>query len=315
MLVSSADITARIPKNEPPADRYCDTHKPLFVTVQTLHRLPLINIFYFFNLFAHYIRCSMLRRQLLTKTTSVLPTATAFSTSSLSNTNAHLSSSTTPTKRKHTSDISSQANSKRRMSSKRGSPSPRHAPRPDIERFVRAQAGVGVWGDTYDEALRQLRRGRKRGHWIWYVFPQVAGLSMSGMGQRFSIHSLDEARAYVAHPTLGARLKEATEAVLEAPTKDVEELFGGSLDAQKFRSSMTLFARAAQGPGKQLFERALAVYWDGERDEMTVDIMDPEPTQDDLKPLKANDEVDSDRQSDVEGQNADADSSRRDELI
>lgn len=150
---------------------------------------------------------------------------------------------------------------------------------PEVEHFVRAQAGIGVWGETYDEALRELRQGRKRGHWIWYVFPQVVGLSMSSMGQRFSIHSLAEARAYLAHPILSVRLKEAAQAVLDAETEDIEELFGGSLDAQKFRSSMTLFAIVAEGAEKDLFGRVLGTYWDGEMDEMTMDILHYEPSQ------------------------------------
>lgn len=191
------------------------------------------------------------------------------------------------------------------MSSTSRSPSPAPPPGLDIERFVRAQVGVGVWGDTYDEALHELRRGRKRGHWMWYVFPQALGLSMSGMGQQFAIHSLEEARAYLMHPTLGARLEEATEAVLKGPTKDVERLFGDSLEAQKFRSSMTLFAIAAQGSQKDLFERALGAYWDGEMDEMTLDIMDPESSEHEPDHTKDGFEDESEGSSDGLGQAAD----------
>lgn len=156
-----------------------------------------------------------------------------------------------------------------------------------------------MWGETYEEALRELRRGRKRGHWIWYVFPQVVGLSMSSMGQRFSIHSQTEAQAYLAHPILGARLKEATQAVLDAPTEDIEELFGDSLDAQKFRSSMTLFAIVAQGSDRELYKKVLATYWDGEMDEKTVEIMRYEPSE------NGSDQEETDEEDDSSGSSVD----------
>lgn len=118
------------------------------------------------------------------------------------------------------------------------------------------------------------------------------------MGRKFSIYSLGEARAYLAHPILGARLKEATEAVLESETEDLEDLFGGSLDAQKFQSSMTLFAMAAQGPEKALFERVLAEYWDGAMDETTVNMMCLEPSQYEADQLDASSEEDAEAPQD-----------------
>ncbi|CAN8102878.1 unnamed protein product [Discula destructiva] len=120
------------------------------------------------------------------------------------------------------------------------------------------------------------------------------------MGQRYSIHSLDEARAYLAHPTLGARLKEATEAVLEEPTEDLEDLFCNSLDAQKFWSSMTLFAIAERPTQKALFKEVPSVYWDGEMDEMTVDILEADLSH--FEPDQPNDEDASDVSSDGQGQ-------------
>jgi uncharacterized protein (DUF1810 family) len=111
----------------------------------------------------------------------------------------------------------------------------------DLNRFVSAQAGV------YEEALAELKAGRKRTHWMWFVFPQIAGLGTSPTAQRYAIASLDEARAYLAHPVLGPRLRESAHALLELAGKSAEEIFG-SPDDLKLRSSMTLFARAADDP-------------------------------------------------------------------
>ena len=107
----------------------------------------------------------------------------------------------------------------------------------DLERFVAAQDGV------YDGALAELRAGAKTGHWIWFVFPQVAGLGRSEMSRIYSIGSLAEARAYLAHPVLGPRLRESATAVLATRGRSASEMLG-SIDAVKLRSSMTLFARA-----------------------------------------------------------------------
>src|SRR3954447_14871975 len=108
----------------------------------------------------------------------------------------------------------------------------------DLDRFVRAQQGV------YDDAVRELRAGRKTSHWMWFVFPQIAGLGRSPMAQRYAIGSLDEARAYVAHPVLGERLRESSRALLAHAGTNAEQILGG-IDAMKLRSSMTLFDRAS----------------------------------------------------------------------
>lgn len=111
----------------------------------------------------------------------------------------------------------------------------------DLERFVSAQAGV------FETALAELRAGRKRSHWMWFVFPQLRGLGRSAAAHRYGVGSLGEARAYLAHPLLGPRLAQATEAALDG-AGSVLELFG-SPDDLKFCSSLTLFARASGGEG------------------------------------------------------------------
>ena len=118
----------------------------------------------------------------------------------------------------------------------------------DLERFVAAQDAAG----TYDRAVAELRRGRKQSHWMWFVFPQIAGLGHSPTSRHFAISSLAEARAYLAHPVLGPRLTECTRILQQATEHDAARVFGG-LDAQKLRSSMTLFARAA--PAARLVRR------------------------------------------------------------
>ena len=111
----------------------------------------------------------------------------------------------------------------------------------ELSRFVSAQDG----GDTYAAALRELREGRKRTHWMWFVFPQIAGLGRSQTAQHYAISGLAEARAYLAHPVLGPRLVECAHALTTLPTSDPVQVLG-PVDAQKLRSSMTLFARAAE---------------------------------------------------------------------
>jgi uncharacterized protein (DUF1810 family) len=124
----------------------------------------------------------------------------------------------------------------------------------DLQRFIDAQAGV------FDDALSELRAGAKRSHWMWFVFPQIAGLGQSPMSRRYAIRSLDEARAYLAHPLLGPRLRESIEAVLPwAGKRDAATIFG-SIDAMKLRSSLTLFAEAA--PAEPLFTEALRAFFD-----------------------------------------------------
>jgi uncharacterized protein (DUF1810 family) len=124
----------------------------------------------------------------------------------------------------------------------------------DLDRFVAAQDGV------YDDALAELAAGRKRTHWMWFVFPQIRGLGSSPAAQRYAIRSLDEARAYLAHPVLGARLRECARALLAVPGRSAREILGHP-DDLKLRSSMTLFARAADDPA--LFEAVLDRYYDG----------------------------------------------------
>jgi uncharacterized protein (DUF1810 family) len=133
----------------------------------------------------------------------------------------------------------------------------------NLRRFVEAQDDAAI----YARALGELRDGRKRGHWIWFVFPQIAGLGSSPMSQAYAIRSLDEARAYLGHPTLGPRLRESTEALLgNDPALSADEILGG-IDAIKVRSSMTLFAAA--DPSEPLFGEALARFYGGEPDPAT----------------------------------------------
>ncbi len=130
----------------------------------------------------------------------------------------------------------------------------------DLERFVAAQDGV------YEGVLRELRAGRKTGHWIWFIFPQVAGLGRSEMSRFYGIESLAEARAYLDHPVLGPRLRECVDAVLATSGLTAEQIFG-SLDAMKVRSSMTLFHRAA--PDEPMFVEMLERFYEGIADETT----------------------------------------------
>lgn len=130
----------------------------------------------------------------------------------------------------------------------------------DLGRFLIAQQGV------YPGALAELRRGRKTGHWIWFVLPQVAGLGRSEMSRYYGIVSLDEARGYLAHPVLGPRLRECAEALLGITGRSADEILG-SMDAVKLRSCMTLFHRAA--PTEPVFIQVLERYFDGIADEAT----------------------------------------------
>jgi uncharacterized protein (DUF1810 family) len=132
----------------------------------------------------------------------------------------------------------------------------------DLERFVDAQDQ----GGTYEAALAELRAGRKTSHWMWFVFPQIAGLGQSPISRRFAISSLDEARAYLAHPVLGPRLVASAQTLTQLPTRSADEVFG-PIDALKLRSSITLFARAA--PHEPLFGQLLDQYFDGVADQAT----------------------------------------------
>jgi uncharacterized protein (DUF1810 family) len=132
----------------------------------------------------------------------------------------------------------------------------------DLHRFVTAQNS----GGTYESAMAELREGRKRSHWMWFVFPQVAGLGQSPTSRRYGISSLEEARAYLDHPVLGPRLLECARTVAELSGRTAEEVFGG-IDAVKLRSSMTLFARAA--PENPLFALVLDLYFGDSPDPAT----------------------------------------------
>jgi uncharacterized protein (DUF1810 family) len=130
----------------------------------------------------------------------------------------------------------------------------------DLDRFLAEQQRV------YETVLAELRRGRKTGHWMWFIFPQLAGLGHSEMSRFFALASLDEARAYLAHPVLGARLRECASAVLAVEGRSAEEILG-SVDALKLRSCMTLFHRAA--PDDSLFAEVLDCYCGGVADPRT----------------------------------------------
>ena len=130
----------------------------------------------------------------------------------------------------------------------------------DLGRFVSAQEGV------YTGVLEELRGGRKDSHWIWFIFPQIAGLGSSWISQQYSIISLDEARAYLADPVLGARLRECAGVLLAAKGRTADEILG-SLDAMKVRSCMTLFHRAA--PDEPLFQQILDRFYGGVPDVLT----------------------------------------------
>ena len=131
-----------------------------------------------------------------------------------------------------------------------------------LERFVTAQAQI------YPRVLAELKAGRKQSHWMWFIFPQVAGLSSSYRGQLYAIQSLQEAQEYLAHPLLGARLRECCQAVMAVEGKTAHDIFR-SPDDMKFRSSLTLFSQAA--PDETLFRKLLEKYYDGEADELTLE--------------------------------------------
>ena len=144
--------------------------------------------------------------------------------------------------------------------------------RHDLDRFVDAQEADG----TYDHALRELRAGRKRGHWMWFVFPQVAGLGTSATSQHFALETVGAARAFLAHPVLGPRLLDCVDALLELPDGTVDGAGApsatdvlGDVDAMKLHSSLTLFAQA--DPSEERFARALERFFDGTLDPATLE--------------------------------------------
>lgn len=138
----------------------------------------------------------------------------------------------------------------------------------NLQRFVAAQSAV------YDEVTRELAVGHKRTHWMWFVFPQLKGLGQSVTAQHFGIGSLGEARAYLAHPVLGPRLRECAALLRDFDEQRPIELILGSVDALKLRSSMTLFQRARAAPAdRELFGAVLDRYYAGEPDEKTLSLL------------------------------------------
>ena len=135
----------------------------------------------------------------------------------------------------------------------------------NLERFIRAQQ------DDYDIALREVRNGKKRSHWMWYVFPQMRGLGRSGTADYYGIDGLDEAKAYLDNPVLGPRLVEISMALMDLETKDATRIFGYP-DVLKLRSCMTLFAVACKEENS-VFRQVLDAYFHGEPDEQTLNLL------------------------------------------
>ena len=136
----------------------------------------------------------------------------------------------------------------------------------DLNRFLEAQEGV------FEQALSELRKGQKRGHWMWFIFPQLEGLGHSPTTQYYAIKSLEEARAYLDHPVLGQRLRACAEVLLEIEGRSAMGIFGHP-DILKLRSSMTLFACIADEPGS-VFDRVLDAYYEGEEDARTLQLLE-----------------------------------------
>ncbi|MFO0822384.1 MAG: DUF1810 domain-containing protein [Gemmataceae bacterium] len=134
----------------------------------------------------------------------------------------------------------------------------------DLNRFVEAQM------DGFQQALAEVRAGRKRTHWMWYIFPQFDGLGLSAMAQRYAIKSIAEAEAYLRHPVLGPRLRECCEAAASVEGRTAQDIFG-SPDDMKLRSCVTLFARVS--PPGSVFEKLLTKYFHGKPDEKTLDLI------------------------------------------
>jgi uncharacterized protein (DUF1810 family) len=134
----------------------------------------------------------------------------------------------------------------------------------DLERFLAAQK------DSYQKALAEIRSGRKRSHWMWYVFPQIAGLGFSTTSKFYAIRDIGEAESYLAHPTLGTRLIEISNALLETEDKTANQIFG-SPDDVKLKSSMTLFG--ALGNTDPVFQRVLDKYFNGTKDQRTLELL------------------------------------------
>jgi uncharacterized protein (DUF1810 family) len=138
----------------------------------------------------------------------------------------------------------------------------------DLSRFVQAQEG------DYERALAEVRAGRKRSHWMWYIFPQYDGLGLSPTSRRYSIKSVAEAQAYLSHPALGPRLTECAEAAVRVEGRSAHEIFG-SPDDMKLKSCATLFAHVS--PAGSVFDRLLSKYFQGERDDKTLRLIGASP--------------------------------------
>jgi uncharacterized protein (DUF1810 family) len=134
----------------------------------------------------------------------------------------------------------------------------------NLERFLRAQ------DSEFEDAISELRQGCKRGHWMWFIFPQLRGLGRSSSADYYGISSRAEAEAYLKHPILGRRLSECATLVNLVEGRSIEAIFGG-IDSKKFRSSMTLFAGI--GPDQEIFERALEKYFSGRADPLTLGLL------------------------------------------
>lgn len=138
----------------------------------------------------------------------------------------------------------------------------------DLERFLREQEY------DYDTALDEIRAGHKQSHWIWYIFPQLRGLGRSYNSEFFGIEDIDEARAYLQHPVLGAHLREITEALLGLEVSDPEKVMGGSIDSVKLNSCMTLFAAISEEGS--IFHRVLDKFFGGQQDSHTLSMLQQE---------------------------------------
>lgn len=134
----------------------------------------------------------------------------------------------------------------------------------DLKRFIKEQQ------HSFSAAYSEVSLGKKRSHWMWYIFPQIEGLGMTAISHKYSIKSLDEAKAYYKHPYLGENLKEISNVLLTLQTNDAYEVFG-SPDYLKLRSCMTLFAEAV--PEEAIFQKVLDKFYDGEKDERTLEIL------------------------------------------
>jgi uncharacterized protein (DUF1810 family) len=137
----------------------------------------------------------------------------------------------------------------------------------NLERFVNAQNPV------FEQVCSELRKGCKRGHWIWFIFPQIRGLGISSTSREFAISSLEEAEAYLNHSILGSRLRTCTRLVNVVENRSIQQIFGGPPDDMKFRSSMTLFAHTTND--NQVFLDALQKYFGGESDRLTLELLEP----------------------------------------